>query len=157
MPFQDFREFIEALRKNGELIEVNRPIDLSTDVGKTLQKSTSISGPAVQFNANGTDYPLIGGLYNSRKKTLIAFQSDEANIFQKILQGLANPIDPTLTDKAATHECILLENEVDLSQFPIPKYSPNDGGNYITPGIVVSENPETGCLDIGNETNNTDS
>ena len=38
MPFQDFREFIEALQKNGELIDVSRPINLSDDVGKVLQK-----------------------------------------------------------------------------------------------------------------------
>lgn len=150
MPFQDFREFIEALRKNGELINVDRPVDLSSDIGKALQKSASMSGPAIQFNNNGTDFPLIGGLYNSRKKALIAFQANEENIFEKILHGLANPIEPLLTNSAATHECIILENDVDLSEFPVPKYSPADGGHYITPGIVVSKDPETGCPDIGN-------
>ena len=34
-------------------------------------------------------------------------------------------------------------------QFPIPTYSPKDGGPYITPGIVVSKDPETGVPDIG--------
>ncbi|WP_347572766.1 UbiD family decarboxylase [Legionella sp.] len=150
MPSKDFREFIEALQKNGEIIEVNRPIDLSADVGKALQKSASISGPAIQFNNNGTEFPLIGGLYNSRKKTLIAFQTDEASIFQKILNGLDNPIEPVLTDHAVTHEQTISENEVDLSQFPVPKYSPSDGGQYITAGIAVSKDPETGISDIGN-------
>ncbi|WP_058533832.1 UbiD family decarboxylase [Legionella saoudiensis] len=150
MPYKDFRQFIEALRKNGELIEVKRPIDLATDVGKALQKSASISGPAVQFSNNGTNFPLIGGLYNSRKKTLIAFQADEASIFKKILDGLAHPIEPILTDNAVTHEQIILEDAVDLSQFPIPKYSPSDGGQYITAGIAVSKDPETGIEDIGN-------
>ncbi|MFJ1269098.1 UbiD family decarboxylase [Legionella lytica] len=150
MPFKDFREFIDALRKNGEIIEVNRPIDLSADVGKALQKSASISGPAIQFNDNGTDFPLIGGLYNSRKKTLIAFQADETSIFKQILEGLENPIEPVLTDNAATHEQIIIENEIDLSQFPVPKYSPSDGGQYITAGIAVSKDPETGIADMGN-------
>jgi 2,5-furandicarboxylate decarboxylase 1 len=31
----------------------------------------------------------------------------------------------------------------------VPKYSPDDGGPYITPGIVVSKDPETGVPDIG--------
>ena len=34
-------------------------------------------------------------------------------------------------------------------RFPIPTYSPKDGGPYITPGIVVSKDPETGVPDIG--------
>lgn len=150
MPFQDFREFVEALRAQEELITVDRPVDLSADIGKALQKSASVSGPAVQFNNNGTAFPLIGGLYSSRKKTLIAFQSDETNVFNKILQGLANPIEPIFINKAATHECVISEHEVDLSQFPVPKYSPSDGGRYITAGIAVSKDPETGYLDIGN-------
>lgn len=150
MPFQDFREFIEALRKEGELITVNRPVNLDSEIGKALQKSASIAGPAVQFNNNGTPFPLIGGLYNSRKKSLIAFQTDEANLFSKILKGLANPIKPVITDKALVHECLISEEQVDLAQLPIPKYSPSDGGKYITAGIAVSKDPETGCLDIGN-------
>jgi 2,5-furandicarboxylate decarboxylase 1 len=32
---------------------------------------------------------------------------------------------------------------------PVPKYSPDDGGPYITPGIVVSKDPKTGIPDIG--------
>jgi 2,5-furandicarboxylate decarboxylase 1 len=32
---------------------------------------------------------------------------------------------------------------------PVPKYSPDDGGPYLTPGIVVSRDPETGVPDIG--------
>jgi 4-hydroxy-3-polyprenylbenzoate decarboxylase/2,5-furandicarboxylate decarboxylase 1 len=31
----------------------------------------------------------------------------------------------------------------------VPKYSPDDGGPYITPGIMVSRDPETGVPDIG--------
>jgi 3-polyprenyl-4-hydroxybenzoate decarboxylase and related decarboxylases len=31
----------------------------------------------------------------------------------------------------------------------VPTYSPQDGGPYITPGIVVSKDPETGIPDIG--------
>ena len=39
--------------------------------------------------------------------------------------------------------------EADLTKLPIPTYSPDDGGPFITPGIVVSRDPETGVPDIG--------
>lgn len=149
MPYQDFRAFIAALRKQGELIDVDRPIALN-DVGKALQKSASVSGPAIQFNNNGTDFPLIGGLYNSRAKALLAFQSDEEHILQKVIQGLEKPLAATHSDKALTHENIILEKDVDLTKLPIPTYSPSDGGAYITAGIAVSKDPETGSVDIGN-------
>jgi 4-hydroxy-3-polyprenylbenzoate decarboxylase/2,5-furandicarboxylate decarboxylase 1 len=44
---------------------------------------------------------------------------------------------------------VLTGDAVDLSQLPVPTYSPDDGGPFITPGIVVSRDPETGVTDIG--------
>jgi 4-hydroxy-3-polyprenylbenzoate decarboxylase/2,5-furandicarboxylate decarboxylase 1 len=49
---------------------------------------------------------------------------------------------------APCHE-VVIERDFDLTRFPIPTYSPKDGGPYVTPGIVVSKDPETGIPDIG--------
>lgn len=43
----------------------------------------------------------------------------------------------------------MLGDDVDLAMLPVPKYSPDDGGPYITSGFVVSHDPETGIPDIG--------
>ncbi|MDT5152829.1 MAG: hypothetical protein QOI01_4562 [Mycobacterium sp.] len=69
VPFQDFREFLDALRSHGELIDVDRPVALELEVAKAMRKSASVSGPAIVFKNNGTDFPLVGGLYNSRCTT----------------------------------------------------------------------------------------
>lgn len=150
MCFKDFREYIAALRAKGELIEVNRLIALDLEVGKAMRKSAAHAGPAIIFNKNGTPYSLVGGVYNSRSKALIAFQATEDNIFDTILTGLNNPIAPTVVDHAPTHENVISEEDIDLSQLPVPKYSPMDGGSYITAGIVVSADPDTGITDLGN-------
>ena len=39
MPFQDFREFLAALREHGELFDVDRPVALELEVAKALRKS----------------------------------------------------------------------------------------------------------------------
>lgn len=150
MPYKDFREFLDALKKNGELIEVDRAVELNLEVGKALRKSASISGPAVIFNKNGTKFPLVGGVYNTRSKALIAFQCDEDNIFKNILAGLSKPLDPKILEGGPVHENVITEDKIDLSALPVPKYSPSDGGAYITPGIVVSQDPDTGIPDLGN-------
>lgn len=150
MAFKDFREFLATLREKNELIEVDRLISLNLEVGKALRKSASHAGPAVIFNKNGTPYPLVGGVYNSRAKALIAFQATEENVIDKILNGLNHPIPPILVDNAPAQENVISGEQIDLSQLPIPTYSPLDGGAYITPGIVVSSDPDTGITDIGN-------
>lgn len=150
MAYDDFRAFLTALRNQGELIDVDRPVALDLEVGKALRKSAAQAGPAIVFNKNGTPYPLVGGVYNSRAKALIAFEATDATVFDKILAGLNHPIPPTIVNDGPTHENVIPQEKVDLSQLPIPKYSPMDGGAYITAGIVVSTDPDTGVTDIGN-------
>lgn len=150
MAYKDFREFLKVLKEKGELIEIDRKVALDLEVGKALRKSASISGPALIFNQNGTKFPLAGGVYNSRSKALLAFQSNEDDLFKNVLEGLKKPIAPIKVSKGPVQENILTGDEIDLSALPIPKYSPADGGAYITPGIVVSQDPETGITDLGN-------
>ena len=56
MPYQDFRQFLNVLHEEGELVEVNRHIALS-DVGKALKQAYRKGRPAVRFNVNGTEFP----------------------------------------------------------------------------------------------------
>ena len=150
MAYKDFREFLTALNQQGELLEVDRAVALKLEVGKALQKSASVNGPAIVFKNNGTPFSLVGGVYNSRAKALIAFQSTEETIVPTILKGLANPIKTTTVTTAPVHENIISADKIDLSKLPIPTYSPLDGGPYITAGIVVSTDPETKIHDLGN-------
>ena len=102
------------------------------------------------FNQNGTDFPLVCGVYSDRSKALLAFEADEKTILQKVLDGLDNPIAPVMRNGGAPcHEVVITGDDIDITRFPIPTYSPKDGGPYITPGIVVSKDPETGVPDIG--------
>ncbi|MDO3637238.1 UbiD family decarboxylase [Mycolicibacterium arseniciresistens] len=149
MPFQDFREFLDALRSRGELIDVTRPVALELEVAKAMRKSASVNGPAVVFRDNGTRFPLVGGVYNSRAKALIAYGCDEDAVMAHITEGLGRRIPPVLVEDAPVHENVILGDDIDLTTLPVPRYSPDDGGPYITPGIVVSRDPDTGVPDIG--------
>ena len=149
MPFQDFRAFLDALRTRGELIDVERPVALKFEIAKALKKSASVRGPAFVFKNNGTRFPLVGGIYTTRAKALIALESTEADVVSRILKGLSQRIPPVMVQDAPCHENVLTGNDIDLKALPVPTYSPDDGGPYITPGIIVSKDPETGVPDIG--------
>ena len=150
MPYADFRAFLDTLRAHGELIDIDRRVDLYLEVGKALRATAAVGGPALNFKRNGTAFPLVGGVYNTRSKALLAFEATEAEVFEKIVTGLANPISPaTIAGAAPAHDVVLTGTDADLTKLPIPTYSPDDGGPFITPGIVVSRDPETGIPDIG--------
>ncbi|BBX34175.1 UbiD family decarboxylase [Mycolicibacterium mageritense DSM 44476 = CIP 104973] len=149
MPFDDFRSFLAALRNQGQLIDVDRPVALELEVAKAMRKSAATGGPAIVFNDNGTPFPLVGGIYNSRAKALLAYGCTEDNAFDDIVKRLKTRIPPVSVDDGPVHENVILGDDIDLSMLPVPKYSPDDGGRYITPGFVVSHDPETGVPDIG--------
>ena len=118
--FDDFRDFLGALRAQGELIEVDRHVAPKFEVAKAMRKSAAVAGPAVVFRNNGTDFPFVGGVYNSRSKALIAFGCTEDNVVEHILDGLANRIPPVLSDKGPVHENVITGDDIDLSALPIP-------------------------------------
>ncbi len=148
MPFHDFRHFLDVMRQQGEVIDINRPVAL-TDVGKALKHAYAKGRKATRFTNTGTDFPLVCGVYSSRKHALMAFEADEKTITQKVLDGLNNPIKPKLANGSAPCHEVVITEDIDIRRFPIPTYSAKDGGAYITPGIVVSKDPETGVPDIG--------
>jgi 4-hydroxy-3-polyprenylbenzoate decarboxylase/2,5-furandicarboxylate decarboxylase 1 len=149
MPFQDFRVFLDALRKAGELLELDRRVSPELEVAKAMRKSAAVSGPALVFRNNGTAFPLAGGVYNTRTKALIALETTEKDVFDRVLRGMSARIPPVMVEQAPVHENVIVSDAVDLSKLPVAKYSPDDGGPYITAGIVVSKDPETGIPDIG--------
>jgi 4-hydroxy-3-polyprenylbenzoate decarboxylase/2,5-furandicarboxylate decarboxylase 1 len=150
MPYQDFRQFLSALREHGELIDIDRPMNLRSDIGKALKQSYERQGPALQFNSNGTAMPIVAGLYSTRAKALLAFEATEDTIYEKVVNGLDHPIDPVgVEGPAPCQEIVLTGTQIDLGKLPVPTYSPADGGPYITAGIIVSKDPETGIPDVG--------
>jgi 4-hydroxy-3-polyprenylbenzoate decarboxylase/2,5-furandicarboxylate decarboxylase 1 len=81
---------------------------------------------------------------------MLAFEATEATIVDKLQTGLANPIAPAaFKGVPPAQQNVLTGVAIDITRFPVPKYSPKDGGAFITPGIVVSKDPETGVPDIG--------
>jgi 4-hydroxy-3-polyprenylbenzoate decarboxylase/2,5-furandicarboxylate decarboxylase 1 len=92
---------------------------------------------------------LVGGVYNTRSKALIALQTTEKDVSDRVLHGMSSRIPPVVVTDAPVHENVLTGDAIDTSKLPVAKYSPDDGGRYITAGIVVSKDPETGIPDIG--------
>ena len=55
MAFYDLRDFLESCRKENDLIEVDRYVDVNLEMGKALKKSYANNGPVIIFRNNGTD------------------------------------------------------------------------------------------------------
>jgi 4-hydroxy-3-polyprenylbenzoate decarboxylase/2,5-furandicarboxylate decarboxylase 1 len=150
MAYKDLRDFLTACKEAGDLIEVERPISTDLEIGKALKYSYANNGPVIVFkNLIGKDFPAVAGVFGNRAKALRAFNATDADIHTNFIKGLNNPIDPVMVSEAPCQEVVLSGDDIDLNKLPIPKFSPLDGGPYLTAGITVSKDPETGIPDIG--------
>lgn len=149
MAYRDLREFLEKCRAAKDLVEIDRRVGLDLEVGKALKKTYARSGPVLLFKDTGTPFPAVGAVFGDRGKALRAFEAAEEDIQAKFAAGLARPIAPVFAADAPCQEVVLTGADIDLTQLPIPKFSPLDGGPYLTAGISVSKDPETNVPDIG--------
>ncbi|HLH96685.1 MAG TPA: hypothetical protein VKW08_16350 [Xanthobacteraceae bacterium] len=122
MPYQDFRQFLDALRRRGELIDIARPIALA-DVGKAIKQSYRRQGPGIMFNNNGTGFPLVAGVYSTRAKALLAFEADERTILPKV-PAVDAAVDPAGVDAEIA---IMIEKSV------VPGGTTLSPGDYMLP------------------------
>jgi 4-hydroxy-3-polyprenylbenzoate decarboxylase len=159
MAYKDVREFLRKLDQSGELYRVKQKVDTLYEIGGWVRYSDDMrpKGPALLFeNIDGykRGYRLYTGGIGSRKRLAIALDvnpdiplSDLILTYKKRIQ---RPIDPVTVTDGPVKENVKLYEQVDLSEFPIPWWTPKDGGRYVgTWHANVTKNKVTGITNIG--------
>ena len=78
----------------------------------------------------------VGNLFSTRKKIADAMGIDQKDIVTSLLSAIDGPCDTETTDGPEFKTRSL---DVDLMKLPICRYFPEDGGRYISSGIIISE------------------
>ena len=77
-----------------------------------------------------------GNIFSTREKIAKALNIEKDGIVNHLLDAISNPQPYEVVDKPAFRDCSI---DVDLMKLPIPKYFPEDGGRYITSGVIVTD------------------
>lgn len=150
MSFADPRDFIACLEQEGDLVRISDPIDVLYEISAYIRKTSDQQGPAILFeNIKGHDMPVIGGLFATRRRVLRALGSQDDKLVDLFRQAADHPIPPVLVKDAPCQEIVMEGELVDLDRLPIPTYCLQDGGAFITHGIQISKDPETGTRNAG--------
>jgi len=157
MAFKDNREFIEALKKAGELIEIEKEVDWDLEAGAIVRRTQELRGPAPLFK-NIKDYPegyrIFGAPIASFKRLSIAMELDPdakiPTIIEEYRQRMKNPIKPVVISSGPCQENILEGDEVDVYKLPAPMVHDGDGGRYIsTWHLIVVKDPDSDWVNWG--------
>ena len=144
MPFKDLREFIAYLEDRKELRRIRKPVDTKYEIAAYIRKTSDIKGPALLFeNVNGSEIPVVGGAFATRKRGLLALEASEKEYAEKFHHALEHLMPPRKISSGPCKEVVLKSEDADLSRFPIPIFSQNDSGPFITAGLVISKDPES--------------
>ncbi|MCQ2086066.1 MAG: UbiD family decarboxylase [archaeon] len=118
---------------DGSEFQITEKIDAESLVStKILEDAQDM--PVVFDNINNRK--AVGNIFSTRKKIADALNIKLDEIVTTLIEAINHPCNPVFTD---TPEFKTKQLELDLTNLPICKYFPQDGGRYISSGIVISE------------------
>jgi 2,5-furandicarboxylate decarboxylase 1 len=140
---QSMRGFMAALEAGGALHRVRRPVDARFEIACAL--SLREQGPAQLFERVGNHaMPVVGNLLTSRERIAQALGVARKDLHDFCLAALRNPIPPVMTGEGRVQE-VVHRSPIDLAALmPVPTWFEREKGPYITAGVIVAKDPETG-------------
>ena len=148
----DLRHFLDLLKKNRELLSVSDEVDLRFEVSELLRQFDRFQGPALLLERiKGHSMKIAGNLVGTRKRLALAFglRNDE-KLLETYRKRRTSNIKPRRVKDGPIKEVIIREaRKVDLNSLAIPTYHEDDGGPYITCGILTAIDPDTGLRSMG--------
>ena len=159
-------DYIKLLKKNNQLAVINAETDPVYEIGEIAARTVASGGPALLFkNVKGSKYPLFMNGFGTAERAALSlgFRSmDELERKSSVLSGTElfnssspfsaalgamklSPFFPSVTSEPAG----LIAEKPNFSCLPALKTYPEDGGRFITTGITVLKDPETGRQNYG--------
>ncbi len=144
---KSFRDYIKELKEKNDIVEIEREVDPIIEIGK-IEKEYSDKKTIFFKNLKGYNTPIVSNIFNKRENIALAIGTDLEGIKNKIVAAVENPVDTVVVKDGPVQEVILTENINPLKVLPIPKHYKKDDGRYITSGVILASDPETGIRNL---------
>lgn len=147
MKDQSMRGLVAALESDGALERVREPIDPRFEISAML--GLRDRGPAQLFETvTGHRMPVLGNLFVDRGRFARALGVDRHALPAFCLAALQNPIPPRMVDEAPVQQ-VVHRSPADLGALlPVPHWFEREAAPYITAGVIVAKDPETGRRNV---------
>ncbi|GAK07951.1 UbiD family decarboxylase [Geomicrobium sp. JCM 19038] len=155
--YHTLEEALLDLEKNGDLIRIKEEVDPDLEMAAIQRRAYEENGPAILFeNVKGSKYRAVANLYGSVERTKFLFRKTWDGVNDVIamrddpMSALKHPFKNATTGVSAVKALPMrlpsvkhskLE-EISLSDLPMIKSWPDDGGAFITLPQVYSEDPD---------------
>lgn len=134
------REFLKVLEKEFKILKIEDEVSSKYEVAKVLREHPR--DVVIFENVKNYDMRIISGICNTRDKIARGISVTVPEITKRIMKATENPIPVENIEKVK--KSFNTQKEPDLGKIPVPTYYKKDGGAYITAGVVIAKDPETG-------------
>ena len=170
MAFRNLSEFIDLLKREGELREITAEVDPVLEITEIYDRVVRSEGPALLFtNVKGSKMPLLINTFGSMKRMNLLFGvtnvdevaarinsflemqaptgfMDKLKMIPKL--GELGALVPKTVKSGACQEVVVTDGAM-IDQLPVIQCWPKDGGKFITFPMVITRDPETGRRNVG--------
>ncbi|HSG39094.1 MAG TPA: UbiD family decarboxylase domain-containing protein, partial [Thermoanaerobaculia bacterium] len=159
--YPDLRAFLDQLRRDGDLVTVEAPVDARLEVAEVHRRVIAAGGPALLFtNVQGAGFPLVTNLFGTARRAEMAFGTRPLRLIRRLVHLAETLLPPTpgklwgARDIAREALSIgssrrgsgpvskVLTSDVRLDRMPVLTTWPEDGGPFVTLPLVYTEHPD---------------
>jgi len=145
---KDLRSFIAQLEAKSpeEIARVNKPLSPRYEISALLTHLEKIKRFPLLFfeKVKGSDAPVVINAQASRRLMAIALDGKPEELARKFGERQSEPIPPVEVTDAPVQEVTKLGDEADLTEVPMLTHYDVNAAPYITAGVVVAADPDTG-------------
>jgi 2,5-furandicarboxylate decarboxylase 1 len=145
---QDLRSFVAAYAQAfpAEVVRVTEPVSTDFDVmALVLEYERRRRFPILLLErVGGSHIPIVCNVVASRRALAFALGVPETGLALEYARRIKDPIKPVVVTDPPFRQRVLTGPDLDLACLPIPTYFPGDAGRYLTAGLLVARDPETG-------------
>jgi len=136
------RDAVRRLDQSGRLLKLSRAVHPHHELAGVLRHYDGDKAFLFE-NVTGSDLPVVGNLLASPANVETALATDSWGIRRMMRSGLEQPVPPeVVSDPPCQRE---KAGSIDLgSMLPVLSHAPGDGGRFITAGVIIVRDPETG-------------
>jgi 4-hydroxy-3-polyprenylbenzoate decarboxylase len=144
----DLRAFLQTLREESpdDLWEIDTTVSLNFEMtAYAMELERRQYPPALLFtHVDGFTSPVLSNLFASRKRIARMLGLQEQELVSHWSTIAHRRIKPGLSSVAPVKQVITKGSEVNLWDFPIPVHFETDAGRYISGGVIIAKDPDTG-------------
>ena len=143
----DLRSFLAALEEAGQLVRIEKPVNLVYEMAEIAATLARQAGPAPLFeNVIGSPWPIFASGVANQTRAALALGCAEHEIIDFMERALdpANRVPPVEVEDAAWKANVRTGDAIDARELPIPTHARGDGGAFITGGVIACKDPASG-------------